>query len=160
MLNTTLAPRTGTLPRITWRWEAETDILSGTTRMPVAGEPAAAVEVSSPDGAVIVLDVIGGELCGLDIVIWPDVETVPVLDAPVHPEAGRVMVPAGSAARQEEEELAIQVDGPERTFHLRVGPARDTRTVQVADHLLVEVDADGALAGFWLTGVPPFPSEE
>jgi hypothetical protein len=160
MLTTTLAPRTGPLPRVVWRWEAETDILSGTTRVATPGESAAAVEMSSPDGAVLVLDVIGGELCGLDIVIWPDVETVPSLDTPAHPEPGRVLLPADLGARQEEEELAMRVDGPERTFHLRVGPDRPATVVQVADHLLVEVDAEGSLAGFWLTGVPPFPSEE
>jgi hypothetical protein len=32
--------------------------------------------------------------------------------------------------------------------------------VQVADHLLIEVDSQDRVAGFWLTGVPPFPSEE
>ena len=45
-------------------------------------------------------------------------------------------------------------------FHLLVGPRRPVTTIAVADHLLIEVDDGDELAGFWLTGVPPFPSEE
>jgi hypothetical protein len=44
--------------------------------------------------------------------------------------------------------------------HLQVGPARPGRAIQVADHLLAEVDDEGVLAGFWLIGVPSVPSEE
>ncbi|HET8633411.1 MAG TPA: hypothetical protein VFL88_04635, partial [Gemmatimonadales bacterium] len=46
----------------------------------------------------------------------------------------------------------------------RVPPARGRRTagelVRIADHLHVEVDEDGYVAGFWLTGVPAFPDFE
>jgi hypothetical protein len=59
-----------------------------------------------------------------------------------------------------ETELAVEVDGMEQTFHLVVGKSRPATVVQVADHLMVEVDETGHLAGFWLAGVPPFPSEE
>jgi hypothetical protein len=48
-------------------------------------------------------------------------------------------------------------DPSETVFHLRVGDDRKVELVRIADHLLVEVDEDGYVAGFWLTGVPPFP---
>lgn len=159
MLSATRHPRPGAPPALAWQWEAETDILSGSVRPAAPGEPAEAIEVSSPDGAVIVLDVIGGELCGLDIVIWPDVETLSHLEPPPA-EPGTVRLGGSAGPRQEETELTVRVDGPERTFHLRLGPSRDVSRTAVADHLIVELDADGAIAGFWLTGVPPFPSEE
>ena len=160
MLKATVVPRTGTLPHVGWWWEVETDILSGSSRTAAPGETALALELSSPDGAVVVLDVIGGELCGLDIVIWPDLETVPALEAPADAHPGRVLLRTGPGAPQAEADLAVRVDGPERTVHLRVGPARPGRAIQVADHLIAEIDDEGLISGFWLTGVPPFPSEE
>jgi len=160
MLRAALVPRFGGVPHIAWRWEAETDILSGSSRTAAPGEGAVALELSSPDGAVVVLDIIGGELCGLDIVIWPDLETVPTLAPPSTVTPGGLLMAAATGAPQEEAALAVRVDGPERTVHLRVGPARPGRAIQVADHLIAEVDDEGVLAGLWLTSVPPFPSEE
>lgn len=148
-------------PRVSWRWESETDILSGSYRSAQKGERAESAELSSPDGAVAVLDVVEQEICGVDIVIWPDVETVSGLQAPAPTLAGRVLLPApeDGGVRQVELELAVEVDQSEQVFHLRVGGERPVTAIQVADHLLVEVDADQLLAGFWLTGVPPFPGE-
>jgi hypothetical protein len=160
MLAAAIVPGLTVFPQIAWRWESETDILSGTYRTPRRGESAETVELSSLDGAVAVLDVVNGEVCGLDIVIWPDVDTVTGLRPPGPQVAGRVTLPPADAPRQIEEPLAVTVDGLEQTFHLRIGPERPVTVVQVADHLLIEVDASDQLAGFWLTGVPPFPSEE
>ena len=160
MLRAEVVSREGSLPQVAWRWEPETDILSGSCRVPASGQRAEAVELSGPDGAVVVLDVVDQDLCGLDIVIWPDVETIADLVPPAPTLEGRVRLPPGVGAQQVELELALRVDGPERTFHLRFGPSRAARVVRVADHFLVEVDADGLLAGCWLTHVPPFPSEE
>jgi hypothetical protein len=160
MLPTAILSGVNVPPHLSWRWEPETDILSGSYQLAEPGESAEAVELSSLDGAVVVLDVIGGEVCGLDIVIWPDVETISGLQPPVPQVAGRVTLAPAMAPRQEDTSLSIEVDGLEQTFHLRMGPVRPVTVVQVADHLLVEVDATNYLAGFWLTGVPPFPSEE
>ncbi|HEX9895389.1 MAG TPA: hypothetical protein VGA78_15780 [Gemmatimonadales bacterium] len=160
MLATAIMPGLTVFPQLAWRWESETDILSGSYRTPRRGETAETVELSSPDGAVAVLDVVENEICGLDIVIWPDVETVSGLRPPAPQMAGKVGLPPPSGPRQIEEPLAVTVDGLEQTFHLRIGPERPVTVVQVADHLLIEVDASDQLAGFWLTGVPPFPSEE
>ncbi len=149
------------LPAVAWRWESETDILSGTTRSPRSHESAETVELSAENGAVIVLDVIAGDVCGLDVVIWPDVETISGLTAPAPAATGRVRIPPSPEGPwQVETELAVEVDGMEQTFHLLVGKKRPSTVVRIADHLMVEVDASRHLAGFWLTGVPPFPSEE
>lgn len=147
-------------PQIAWRWESETDILSGSHRAPHRGEVAETVELSSEDGAMAVLDVVDGEICGIDIVIWPDVETVTALRPPAPQVAGRVTLPPADGPRMAEDRLSVTVDGLEETFHLRIGVPRPVTVVQVADHFLIEVDADDQLAGFWLTGVPPFPTEE
>jgi hypothetical protein len=160
MFNATIQPGLTVFPQVAWRWESETDILSGSYRSPRRGEKAETVEMSSPDGAVAVLDVVENEICGLDIVIWPDVETVSGLKPPAPQMAGKVTLPPVDGPRMLEEPLAITVDGLEQTFHLRIGPERPITVVQVADHLLIEVDSEDQLAGFWLTGVPPFPSEE
>ena len=160
MLPATIVPGITVFPQIAWHWESETDILSGSYHIARRGESVEAVELSSSDGAVAVLDVVNGELTGLDIVIWPDVETVTELRPPAPQVAGKVTLPPSDQPRQIEEPLAVTVDGLERTFHLRIGAARPVTVVQVADHLLIEVDTSDQLAGFWLTGVPPFPSEE
>ncbi|MEK6688191.1 MAG: hypothetical protein AABZ01_07005 [Gemmatimonadota bacterium] len=160
MLQTVVIPGVTVFPRLSWRWESETDILSGSYRSAEQGQLAESVEVSSPNGAVAVLDVVDGELCGVDVVIWPDVETVSGLQAPAPEMAGRVTLPPvpPGTARQLEVDLAIEVDSSEHTFHLCVGPARPVTVLQVADHLMIEVDQDQTLAGFWLTSVPPFPA--
>ena len=54
--------------------------------------------------------------------------------------------------------LSVRTDATESTFHLRIGPTRSVEVVRVADHFFIEVDQEGSVAGFWLTGVPPFPA--
>ena len=160
MIPILVRPPAAATPAMGWRWESETDILLGSHRTALPGESAEAVELSSPEGSVSVLDVIGGEICGIDIVIWPDVETRVDLQAPASGLPGRILLPPSSEPRQFESELSVEVDGLEQTFHLLVGPRRPVTAIVVADHLLIEVDDGDGLAGFWLTGVPPFPSEE
>jgi len=46
------------------------------------------------------------------------------------------------------------------TIHLRVGPARRVKLLQVAENLVLELDDASEIAGFWLTQVPPFPHVE
>jgi hypothetical protein len=159
MLTARVEPAAAAPPPIQWRWEPETDILSGSYRVATRGERAEAVEISSPAGAVLVLDVIEGELCGLDVVIWPELETDTDLVPPSATVRGRVVL-SDTPAPPVEAPLAVTVDGLERTFHIRVGRARLASVVQVADHFLIELDGRNRVAGFWLTHVPPFPGEE
>lgn len=161
-IETRVEPLDGTLPTVEWRWDAETDILSGSFRGVVGGSGLeGSVELSDDEGSVVVLDVAGGMLCGLDVVVWPEVDTVPGLAPPAGARAGRVVVPGrparqGVSAVEVDTTLTISATPDERTVHLRIGSRRDVEVVRVADHLLVELDHKRRLAGFWLTEVPPF----
>ena len=149
------------VPAVVWHWDDETDILSGGFAPTSTGRgPTAALELTDEEGAIIVLDVVDGVLCGLYIVVWPDIVTDPDLAVPKDALSGRLYIPEATA-----ELPAIEVDAPllmatsmdESIIHLRVGAARPTSVVRIADHLLVEMDASHTLAGFWLLEVPPLP---
>lgn len=150
---------TPSIPRIVWTWEPETDILAGAVRPPAVG-PAASLELSGHDGSVVVLDLAGGGLAGLDVVVWPEVTTVAGLMAPTAVRPGTIEVRLEGAAPLLELDVALaaRVSSDESVIHLRVGAPRPAALVQVADHLVVEVDPAGGLAGFWLTAVPPLTS--
>ena len=111
------------------------------------------------------VDVHNGVICGLDIVVWPEVGTVADLAAPGQLTDGRVVLSSKGAkgavtSLELNASLTVLTNRTESVFHLRVGPSRDADRVRVADRLLIEVDREGALAGFWLTEVPAFPAEE
>ncbi len=159
-------PLAGALPKILWRWDPETDILSGAFKgtRTTAGLTGT-VELSDDEGSVAVLEVNNGVICGLDVVVWPEVSTYTSLQVPATLTDGRVILPQrpskpGVASVEVDTALSVTTNVAESVFHLRVGPRRDADVVRVADHLLVEVDRQGELAGFWLTDVPPFPAEE
>ena len=161
-----IEPLAGTLPHIVWRWDPETDILSGSfkgtrTQAGLTGT----VELADEAGSVAVLDVNNGVICGLDVVVWPEVSTVADLRLPTLLTDGRVVLPQrpsrpGVASVEVDTALSVCTDLSESLFHIRVGPRREADLVRVADHLVIEVDRKGDLAGFWLTNVPPFPAEE
>jgi hypothetical protein len=102
----------------------------------------------------------------VDVVTWPDdIRTVAGLAAPEPAKEGRVVFPSrnsqpGVAAVEVDTALTIEKDPPESVFHIRIGRHRAVTVVRVADHLLVEVDKQTRLAGFWLLDVPPFPNVE
>lgn len=154
---------TGAMPRIRWHWEPETDILSGSFDPEQRGKTGT-VELSDADGAVAVLDLRRGLLHGVDIVVWPEVVTIPGLVPPPPDTDGGIEVLGirdgrGAGVLQADAALAMAVDPAEQILHLRVGPVRPVHVVRAADHLAVEIDRSGLLAGLWLTGVPPFPLE-
>ena len=85
-------PLSGALPTIGWRWDPETDILSGAFKgNRKSGGLTGTVELTDAEGSVAVLDVNNGVICGLDVVVWPEVTTGP--DAagarPAHRRPGR-----------------------------------------------------------------------
>ena len=155
-----LAPP-GPLPAMRWRWDDETDILSGAFQVDQPGGGyTGTVELNDEDGSIAVLDVAGGVLCGLDIVVWPEIITLDGLAAPVEARAGQVIVPSRAAKRgvaslEFDTTLTVSADPAERTFHLRIGTRRPVEPIRIADHFVVEVDAAQRLAGFWLEAVPP-----
>jgi len=156
----------GSLPAIAWRWDPETDILSGAfqgTRK--SGGLTGTVELTDPEGSVAVLDVNNGVICGIDMVVWPEVSTRSEIQVPAHLTDGRVVLPsAGSRAAVSSVEvdttLSVETNPTESIFHLRVGPHRPVEVVRAADNFYVEMDQQGGLAGFWMTNVPPFTAFE
>lgn len=153
----------GPLPVFSWHRDAETDILSGTfASAPRGAGYTGTVELNDDDGSIAVLDVAGGVLCGLDIVVWPEVITMAGLAAPVEARSGQVVVPSraakrGTSALEFDATLTASADPDERVFHLRIGTRRPVEPIRIADRFVVEVDAAQRLAGFWLEDVPPPP---
>lgn len=158
-----IEPLGGKLPTLAWRWDPETDILSGAFKASrKVGGLTGSVELSDDLGSVAVLDVSDGVICGLDIVVWPEVASVPTLAVPAQLTEGRVVVARrpskpGISSMEVDTSLSVRTDPAESVFHLRIGPERAVEVIRSADHLYIEVDEQGTLAGFWLTGVPPFP---
>jgi hypothetical protein len=159
--------RTGRMPHIAYRWDPETDILTGAikTGHKKTGGLTGSVELEGGDGSFILLEVTGGAICGVEVVVWPDVRTTALLAPPAQVAAADVMLPTRRsqstvAAVEVDTALTIETNPSESIFHVRVGPARHATVVQVADGLLVEVDEQDELAGLWLLDVPPFPADE
>jgi hypothetical protein len=158
--------RTGRVPHISYRWDPETDILTGAIRS--ARKKAAgltgSVELEGGDGSFILLDVAGGGICGVEVVVWPDVRTAAMLAPPAEIADGDVFLPTrrsqpSVAAVEVDTALVIETNAAESMFHVRLGPPRHGRAVRVADGLLVEVDDQEEIAGLWLLDVPPFPAD-
>lgn len=164
-LGARIVERKGRVPHIAWRWDPETDILTGgIKRSSAKGTPGltGSVELEGSDGSFVLLDVAAGKIRGVEVVVWPDVRTVPALAPPEEAKSGDVELPGrrsqpAVAAVEVEATLAIDTNANESVFHVRVGPQRAVTPVRVADGLLVEVGEDEELAGLWLADVPPFP---
>ena len=168
-LTAKVVERTGKLPRVNYRWDAETDILTGAVKGSTRPEQddglTGSVELEGMDGSFVLLDVAGGSIRGVEVVVWPDVRTVSTLAPPAEVADGEVMLPTrksqpGIAALEVDTPLTIETNGSESLFRVRVGVSRKVDVVRVAEGLLVELDERGELAGLWLVGVPPFPNEE
>jgi len=165
-LGARIVDRKGRAPHIAWRWDPETDILTGSVKRTAAkGAPGlnGSVELEGGDGSFVLLDVAGGAIRGVEVVVWPDVRTVPNLAAPLEARHGDVELPGrrslpSVAAVEVDALLAIDTNSSESVFHVRVGPSRSATPIRVADGLLVEVDEHAELAGLWLTDVPVFPA--
>jgi hypothetical protein len=160
-------PLDGKLPRLSYRWDAETDILTASCKSAAKGRGlTGTIDLEGTDGAFVVLDVADGALRGVDVVNWPDeVPEVAGLTAPANAEDARVTFStrrpqSGVAAVEVDTTLQIRKSPGESLFHVRVGRARTARPVRIADNLIVEVDKQDRLAGLWLLDVPPFPNVE
>jgi hypothetical protein len=157
-----IEPLSGALPSVSWRWDPETDILSGAFKgNRKSGGMTGTVELTDAEGSVAVLDVNNGVICGLDVVVWPEVIAVSDLQVPAKLTDGRVILPSrpsrpGVASVEVDTTLSVQTNGAESVFHLQIGPRRPVEGVRAADNFYIEVDHQGGLAGFWLTNVPAF----
>lgn len=151
------------LPQVDYRWDADTDILSAVMRPVAVGEGlTGSVDIEGSDGSWLMFEVMAGRLTSIEIAVWPEVRKVATLPLPVAAGCARLKVPSRASHIGED---VLEVDTPiravadeaERTIHFRIGVQRPSRALQVAKDLLVEVDAQANLAGFWLLNVPPFP---
>lgn len=165
-LGARIIEKKGRLPHVAWRWDPETDILTGAVKRTIKkGAPGltGSVELEGADGSFILLDVAAGLIRGVEVVVWPDVETLQVLTLPAAAQQGDVELPMRRtqptvSAVEVDTGLAIDTNADESVFHVRLSTARPLTPVLVADGLIAEVDEHGELAGLWLTGVPAFPA--
>ncbi len=148
---------------VEYRWDADTDILSATLcRKGGAGAPKrTALELEGSDGSWLILDVNAGQISGVEIAVWPNVRKRAELSPPSTVEDACVVVGAVERGKrlavEVETKLDAEADRAERTIHFRVGGSRETRTVRIARHLLLDIDGRNRIAGLWLLDVPPFP---
>ena len=157
----------GKLPKVAYKWDAETDILSVACKGFAKSKGMdGTVDLQGEDGSFVVIDVAGGMMRGLDVVSWPeDVRVVPDLACPEETKEGRIVFPnrrsqPDVAAIELDIDLTVEKNSSESVFHIRVGRSKPSQVVRVADLLLVEVDKQLRLAGLWLLEVPPFPNVE
>src|SRR5206468_1790880 len=151
-----IEPLTGKLPKVSYRWDPETDILSvackGTGK---ATGLNGTVDLEGGDGSFVVIDVAGGCIHGVDVVTWPDdIRTRDDLPIPEPAKDGRVVFPGRKsqprvAAVEVDTALTVEKNLAESVLHIRVGRQRVASVVRVADLLLVEVDKNSRLAGLW-----------
>ena len=162
-----IEPLNGKLPKVTYRWDPETDILTVACKgVPKGNGMNGTVDLEGGDGSFVVIDVAGGAMRGVDVVTWPDdVRTVASLKPPEASKEGQLTFPGrlsqpGIAAVEVDTALTVDKDQAESVFHIRVGRQRPATIVRVADHMLVEIDKQSRIAGLWLLQVPPFPNVE
>jgi hypothetical protein len=154
------------LPTVNFQWDAETEILSGTLDgLEGTRGLTGSVELEDRKGSVITLDFQGGVMRALEVVVWPQTKTVEGLAPPEVSDQGRYVVPArpsqpGVAVIEADVPLSAERNADESVVHLRVGMKKVGARTQLADHLSIELDDEGELAGFWLLAVPPFPEQE
>lgn len=150
---------------VEYRWDRDTDILTASTKAPATGEGVSgSVELTGADGSWLILDVAAGTIKGVEVAVWPDVRSVRSLGVPNEIQEGRLSVSANSetgkvASFEVPTSLLAEADSSERTIRFRVGGGKAARTVRIARDILIDVDAQNAIAGVWLLNVPPFPSE-
>lgn len=158
-----IEPLSGALPEIAFKWDPETEILSGTAEDVGGGRGlTGSIELEGSEGSVVTLDFQKGVLRGLEVVVWPPVTVVDDLTPPAVDRRGRLTAPSrpsqpGIGVVEVDVSLAGQRRPDDSVIRLWITSKRTAETVQVADHLLVELDDNGELAGFWLLNVPTFP---
>jgi hypothetical protein len=157
-------PATTALPAVDYRWDADTDILTASVHPRAVGEGmSGSVEIEGKDGSWLILEASGGRIVSVEVAVWPEVRKVGTLASPAGPAPSHVLLPArrsqpGVAVLEVDTVLAATADKTERTIHFRIGPARPTRPVGLAQDIVLDIDERERIAGLWLLNVPPFPA--
>jgi hypothetical protein len=161
-----IEPTEGALSSVEYRWDADTDILTATVSVRAAGDGASgSVEMEGGDGSWVIFDVHAGVIVGVEVAVWPEVRKVRTLAPPADAVPGRVAIPArdasrGVAALEVDTFLSADADAEEKTIHFRFGAARPSRSVRIAQDLVLDIDERDGIAGVWLLKVPPFPGDQ
>lgn len=159
-----VAPLAGALPRVEYRWDPDTDILTGAVTGAKRGNGlTGTVGLEGMPGGFVVIDLEGGAIRGIDVVDWPEqVDTIPDLAPPGSTQDVTLTVPArasqpGIAAVELDAAFRVEKNADESVIHIRLGNVGNPTVARVADNLFVEVDASTQLVGLWFLNVPPFP---
>jgi len=160
-----LQPHTGAPPKVQYRWDPDTDILSAQLSPRASGEGmSGSVGLEGSDGSWVILDVASGSIAGVEIAVWPDVQKMATLSPPTSVEDAQVIVPARRsqpdiASLEMSSRLFAEADNEQRTIHFRLGKPKGAKTVRLAHDLLLDVDEKSQISGLWLLNVPPCPNE-
>lgn len=159
-----LEPSAEAVPDVEYRWDTDTDILLARLKGDApTGGMSGSVELGSPDGSWVILDIAAGRIRGVEVAVWPDVHQRPALAPPSMIEDALVVIPArasqpGIASLAVDTALMAEADDAKKVIHFRVGKRREVRTVRLGRDLLLDVDPQSRIAGLWMLNVPPFPS--
>jgi hypothetical protein len=162
-INVELEPRAGKPPKVSYRWDADTEILSANIKpADEATGLSGSVGIEGVDGSWLILDVNGGRINAVEVAVWPEIQERPSLTAPAKVEESTVLIPAKSSKELRAVEVATSVtaeaDQNGKTFRFRIGQPRETRSVRLASDILLDIDGENHVAGLWLLNVPPCPS--
>jgi hypothetical protein len=158
-----LEERSGKAPSVAYTWDSDTEILSAHLKPGAEGSGlSGSVGVEGNDGSWIILDVNGGRINAVEVAVWPEVAERPALPAPKNVEELSILIPAARSSREVRSvevaaKMTAEADPGRKTIHFRLGKPRETRTVRLASDILVDVDAQNRVSGFWLLNVPPCP---
>ncbi|HEX9692892.1 MAG TPA: hypothetical protein VGA22_12425 [Gemmatimonadales bacterium] len=154
------------LQRVTYRWDTETDILSGSLPTPEGGRGfTGSIELEDAQGAVVTLDLQQGALAALEVVVWPERTERPGLLPPEPRRTAAFTVPArpsqpGIGVMEVDVRMRVETSEDESVIHVALSGGTRQEAVALAENLLIELDGQGELVGFWLLDVPPFGPEE
>jgi hypothetical protein len=160
-----LEERTGNPPSVAYTWDLDTEILSAHLKPGAEGSGlSGSVGVEGSDGSWLILDVNGGRINAVEVAVWPEVAERSALPAPGKVEELAILIPAARSSREVRSvevatRMTAEADRDRTTIHFRLGKPRETRTVRLANDILVDVDARNRVSGFWLLNVPPCPSQ-
>ena len=90
-----LEPATESPPDVSYRWDADTDILSAQLSANGTGDGmSGSVGLEGTDGSWLILDVADGRINGVEVAVWPDVRNIAGFALPSNVENARVVVPS------------------------------------------------------------------
>jgi hypothetical protein len=148
-----------------YRWDAETDILSCALTPPEGTRGfTGSIELEDSRGAVVTLDVEAGSLLAVEVVVWPERTVVPELAGPAPQRTARLTVPArpsqpGVGVLEVDVQMLVETSKDEAVIHIALSGGAPHEAVSLAGNLMVELDAEEELVGFWFLHVPPFDDE-